>query len=125
MNKTDQGINVIIIVVIIIYLAVLIIEIITNRFPYLTNFLNLVTASYILIYWIQKQLSITQHIFESREIIVLCFEIAVVGVAIYAIMNSQWSGWVKIIQYIIFGIHFLALTTFFIFMLTFKMKKLI
>jgi hypothetical protein len=73
---------------------------------------------------VQKQIRITQHIFEGREIAVLCLECLIAGFSIYCIVARPEGYWVKVIQYTAFGLHFTALVLFGVFLLTFKMNKL-
>ncbi len=87
--------------------------------------LNSVSSFSILFYWILKQFHITQHYFELSEIVVLFFEILFLVLSIYGIFCSTFNKWPKIINYGIFGIHFIVLVLFLIFMMTFKLKKLI
>lgn len=79
----------------------------------------------VLFYWIQKQLRITKHLFNTNEIFVACFEITFIASAIYFLVSKKVSNWVVIMQYVFFGIYLLALVLFFVFMLTFKMKRMI
>lgn len=86
--------------------------------------LNLAAGLTILLYWIQKEARIIQHTIDLRKIIGLCYELGVVGVAVYSIVSNHSYAWVKFTQYIVFGIHLLVLISFLNFMLTFKMNRL-
>ena len=125
MNKTDQWVIGILIGLIVLFLAALIIGYKTHQLAFLIPLLNLVSGLSFLIYWLQKQIRITQHIFELREISVLGFEMIVLGCAVYALMSKAEYPWLKLLQYLFGTIHFLCLLAFLVFMLTFKMKKLI
>lgn len=125
MSKTDQQANCILGTLILIYLSVLVISITGNKREWLITLLNLLSALSIIIYWAWKQMRIKQHFFELREIIVLCFELSIASIAAYLLISGSHPNTVTILQYIFFGIHFLSLVLFFIFMLTFKMKRLI
>jgi len=125
MLTSNQITNIILIVVIAIHFAVLIVGIKSNRTGLYLSMLNLVAGSSVLIYWIQKQLRITQHLFGITEILMLVFEIALVASAIYFLVSKKVINSVVIMQYVFFGIHLLALVLLFVFMLTFKMKRLI
>ena len=125
MSKSDLLISITTVVLIIIYLLVLIAGFVIGKQTYLTSWLNVVTGAGISIYWLQQQLRIKQHVLEVREIAVLSFEVVTVGYALYYIISRQWNSWFKIMQYMVFGIHLLALILFLIFMVTFKIKRLI
>jgi hypothetical protein len=124
MSISDKQMNMILILVIIIYLAVLVTGLWKHELVNYCSFLNAATGAAIIVYWVQKQIGITQHIVEAREIAVLCLEGLIAGMAIYAIFASPTPYWLKIMQYIIFGVHLSLLVLFLVFMLTFKMKKL-
>ena len=125
MSKSDQWVSITLVVLIIIHFSTWIIGFVTNKLSYLTALLNLVAGLSILLYWGQKQLRIQQHYIEPREIIVLSFELLVIGCTVYSFITKQWSNGIRIAQYIFFGIHLTALLLFLIFMLTFKMNRLI
>lgn len=125
MSKSDLFITVIIVALIIIYLLVLIAAFVSSKQTYLTSWLNVLTGVGILIYWIQQQVRIKQRVPEVREIAVLSFEVVTVAYAFYYIISRQWNSWFKIMQYMVFGIHLLALILFLVFMVTFKIKRLI
>ncbi len=124
MSKLDQWANLIIIGSIILYLAIGVIGIKGHKFPYLASIINVITGGIILLYWIIRQIQITQHIFEMREILFLFFEVVVIVCAIMYIMSSQRSGGLKVMQYIFYGIHFTVLILALVFMMTFKMNRL-
>ena len=124
MVKTDQSVIIIIVLIILIHLSIWIVGSASGKLQYLITILNLLSASSIILYWIQKQLRITQHIFELREILGLTFELSIVCIAAYSLSKDTSINWIRIFQYIIFGIHFTALILFLIFMLTFKLNKL-
>ena len=123
--KQSQSVLIILIAIIILFLTVLIIGYKTNQLAFLIPLLNLVSASTLLFYWLQKQIQIRQHIFELREMVVLSLEMLVVGSAIYSIVSHQNQNWLRIIQYLFYAIHLLCLILFLVFLLTFKMKRLI
>jgi hypothetical protein len=106
-------------------LSILVIGYFTAKFTYLAAVLNAAAGISIILYWIIRQLQIEQHYFESREIIVLLFEVLVIAAAVFYIATSQKQNWLRVMQYIFFGIHLVTLLLGLIFMLTFKMKKLI
>ena len=125
MSKSDQWIIITVVVFILIHLSIWVVGFLTNKLSYLTAGLNLVAGLSIIVYWVQKQLRIEQHYVELREIIVLCFELLVIGCTVYSFISRQWDNRIRIAQYIFFGIHLAALLLVLIFMLTFKMNRLI
>jgi hypothetical protein len=124
MSKSDQWVNIILIGTIILYLAIWAIGYKTHKFAYFASILNLVSGGIILLYWVIRQMQITQHIFEMREMLGLLFEVVVIACAILYILSSQRTGGLKVMQYIFFGIHLIVLVLGLVFMMTFKMNKL-
>ena len=125
MTKSDKWIKIGVIITIIIYIFIGLSVFMGYNQVGLISLLNLATSLSILTYWIQKQIRISQHIFEFREMSVLCFEIVVIGCAIYSHIFNIFSDWMKVIHLTLFGIHLCFLILFLAFMLTFKMKRLI
>lgn len=125
MSRSDQCVLFIALAAVVTHISAFIAGLVTNRLPYLMSILNLACSLILVLYWTQKQLRITQHIFETREILVLCLEVTVVVVSVYSLASNTWNTSLRIFQYIVSGIHLLVLIAFILFMLTFKMKKLI
>ena len=125
MSKSDQWVNVSLVLLILIYLSIWIVGYFSNKLSYLMSFLNLIASVSIILYWAVREMQIKQHIIELREIIVLSFEVIAIGCAVYSLVASQGNNSAKVMQYIFFGIHLSALMLALIFMLTFKLNKLI
>ena len=125
MSKADQYVFFVFILLIVIHLAIGIAGIITGRFLFLLTVLNLAAGLSIIIYWLQKQLRIQQHIFEQREFVVLNLELIAIGCAIAFFLTNRYAVFFKAVQYSFFTIHLLILIAGLVFMLTFKMNKLI
>lgn len=125
MSKTDSWVNIILITVIAIYIIAWIAGMLNNKLVSYFSVVNAVTAIAILVYWAQKQVNITQHYVETREIFFLGVEVLFAGISIYTFFYSLANHWLKITQYIIFSLHLIAIVLFLIFMLTFKVKRLI
>ena len=125
MSKSDQWVIIAICVLILLYLSILVIGNLTGRFSYLSAFLNAVTGTSIILYWAIKQIQIDQHIIETRELIVLFFEVMIVAGDVYYVVGHQKYNWLRVMQCIFFGIHLAALLLGLIFMFTFKINKLI
>jgi hypothetical protein len=125
MRISDQRIKMITGIVLLIHAVLLTTGVMINKPSFLIAFLNAGFALSVIIYWICRQARITQHIFEVREIVVLCFEVAVTGFAVFSMIADQGNIWLSIIQFIIFGVHFAAAALFMAFILFFKIKRLI
>ncbi len=125
MGKQDQWIIFILIILILLQCGILIMGSVNHKLANLTGLFNLLAGAVILIYWVQKQLRIDQHYIETREILVLGSALFMTGIAVYSFSTNQWGGWLKIMHYIFFGLNLLALVLFLVFMLCFKMNRLI
>ncbi|MCW3116077.1 MAG: hypothetical protein JWM28_159, partial [Chitinophagaceae bacterium] len=95
-----------------------------NKLPFYIVFINLLAGLSVIIYWIQKQIRITQHSIEFREMIFLVIESLIVGISVYYILSSPLNHWIKVVQYIIFGLHWILTLLALAFMLTFRIKRL-
>jgi hypothetical protein len=78
----------------------------------------------VILYWVIRQLQVQQHYFDNREILLLFFEAMVIVLAAIYIFSIQKNPGLKVMQSIFFGIHFLVLILGLVFMLTFKITKL-
>jgi hypothetical protein len=125
MRKSDQNIGYFAALSIIIHLAILAIGITTRQLPLYAALLNLITGASIVIYWVQQQIRIKQHYFEYREMIVLSLEVLLIGCTTFSMLHNGWYHKFRYIQYAFLGLHLFALAFFAIFMLTFKMRRLI
>jgi hypothetical protein len=121
----DQLVNVSLVLLILLYISIWAIGYFTDKLFYLISLLNLLSSISIILYWALREIQIKQHIIELREIIVLSFEVIVIGCVAYSFVTRQGHGWTKIIPHVFFGIHFLVLLLALIFMLTFKLNRLI
>ena len=124
MSKGDQSVIILMGASILLYLAVCISGYLYGRQTSWISFLNLLTAFALIIYWVQRELKITQHYFGLREIAALSFEILVIAAAVYFVRSESKAGWIRVSQYVFFIVHLLVLIVGLLFMLTFKMNKL-
>jgi len=124
MGNSDKQVILIITLLLVAYVLTWITGSLKHQLAYYFSFLNAATALGVIIYWILQQFSITQHYFEVREIALLCLEGLVVGIAIYYILARPGVPWLKVAQYVVFGLHLTVGVLFLVFMLTFKMNKL-
>ena len=124
MGKSDQGVVIIMLLLVVLYLVIWAMGYIAQKLPLFIATLNIFTALAIVGYWAIRQLQIQQHYFDVREMTVLGIEIIICIAAIYSIASGNKYKWIIIIEYTVFGVHLLALIITVIFMFTFKMTKL-
>lgn len=125
MSISDYWIKLALIVSVLIYLGTLITGLMTHKLAQYVLIVNTLSGLAVLIYWVQKQLRISQHIFEAREMFFLGFEALVVIAAIYSLLSSTGGSWLKITQYVFFAMQFICLLVLLAFFLFFKMNKLV
>lgn len=122
MRWSDKQIRVALAVIILVHVAILVAEWISYH-PVLIVSLNLTVSASLLLYWIQKQIRIQQHIIELREVVVLGLETVVAMLSVYSLIENPVK-WLRI-SHVAFSVtHLLAVSAFFIFMLTFRVKRL-
>ena len=124
MTNPDKQIISALAITILIHIGILAISIFIPLLSYLIVALNLIVGLSVLSYWAQKEIRSKQHFIEFRGIAVLSFEVVVIVTAVYSIIEFHFISWLSIAYLIIEVIHFFFLVIFFIFMLTFKIKKL-
>jgi hypothetical protein len=100
MSNPDKVVIIIMLLLITIHLGVAVAGFITGRLLFLMTLLNLIAGLSIIIYWIQKQLRISQHIFEGREVLGLILELIVVGCGMYVLSKNHAVNFFKVLQYI-------------------------
>lgn len=122
MSTADKQISAAVALVVLIHAAILTAELVASSRGVIV-YLNLTVSLSLLLYWAQKQIRVQQRFLELREIVVLAFETVVAGCSVYALIEAP-VRWLRVTHVIISGVHFLAALAFFIFMLTFRIKKL-
>lgn len=120
----DTTVNVAIISILICHLVFISIGYKMEKTTLFISYLNAIVVTGILIFWVYKNLNIQQHYFEFRESCALCLEAILLIFALYAIIGFHNNTYVKVINYIGFGLHLLATIAMLIFMTAFKMNKL-
>ena len=120
----DTNVSTAIIIILICHLSIFIIGWKTQKNTLLISCLNAVIAIGIFIFFAIDIVNLKQHNFELREIFVICMEVCILIFGLYTIMGFQERTYVKVINYIGFGIHLLATTGMLYFMLTFKFDRL-
>jgi hypothetical protein len=124
MSKSDRGVIVIMLLLVLLYLAVWATGYFIHQLAFFTADINIIAGIAIIGYWVIRQMQIQQHTIEIREIVVLSFELLVIFAVFYGIASGMKHKWIVMLQYIVFGLHLLVLLLGLIFMFTFKMKKL-
>ena len=124
MVKSDQGVVIIMLLLVVLYLVIWTIGYFAQKLPLFIATLNIFTALAVVGYWAIRQFQIQQHYFDLREMTVLGIEIIICIAAIYSIASGNKYKWIITIEYAVFGLHLLALVIAVIFMFTFKMTKL-
>lgn len=125
MSISDAWIKGIAISGVLIYAVIFIIGLKTHKLLRYISLLNLLSGLIFVLYWILKQLRITQHSFELRELIFLAFELVVVFLSLYVIQSVVIPQWAKYLSYTFFSLQFLILVLFLLIMFFFKMNKLV
>lgn len=119
----DVNVSTAIIIILIYHLATITIGYKIQKIALLISYLNVVVVIGIFIYFAINTLNIEQHNFELRELFVIALEACILISALYSIIGFHNKIYVKVINYIGFGIHLLATTGMLYFMLTFKLNK--
>ena len=125
MSKPDQWVNVLLAIIIVMHISILIIGIVIHKLPVLIPLLNIAVALWVIIYWIQKQLRMQEYFIDMQEMTMLATEVVVIITGVYFIGTAHRDQWLKVMQYIVFGIHLVLLLLLLVFMFTFKIKRLI
>lgn len=120
----DINVSTVMIIIFIFHLATIIIGYKTQKTTLLISYLNAAIVIGLFIYFAINSLNIEQHKFEFRELFVICMETCILIFALYSIIGFHNKTYVKVINYIGFGIHLLGTTGMLYFMLTFKFNKL-
>lgn len=121
MNKTIMSL--VIVLILIFHLVAMILDYKIGKTFFYISCLNMIVAASILVLWAVKNLSIQQHYLEFREICALYLEACIFIFAFYSVIGF-YNNILKVINYIGFGLHFLALLGILIFILLFKINKL-
>lgn len=125
MLKTDKTIMIFLFTAIAVYIAVFIVGILGDGTVKYISIINAITSGSVLLYWLNKQLRNTQHSFELREAIVLSAEVLFTTAAVYTILSNTTNSFFSVLQHLIYGMHFIALLLFVIYLLTCKINRLI
>lgn len=124
MTLSNKRIITIVISCIVIYLLALITYLLNLSQLIFILILNFASSFSILLFWIIKQSRIKKHYYETRELIVLSFEVIILLVSSCAILTNIIPGWLQIIEFVFYGFHLIALIIFLVFALTFKINKI-
>jgi hypothetical protein len=125
MSHANLRVNIILGALVVSHLLVLVILFVSDAGPLFAGLLNMIAGIGAIFYWARKELRIQKHYYGWQEITALCFEALVIISAACFVAGNYWNGQLKTLQFTIFGIHLLCCLLMLIFMLTFKINKLI
>lgn len=117
-------INTITIIVLFFHLIALFIGYKTQKTALITSYTNVITVIDILVFWSINYLNTKQYHFNFYELIILCLELCFLVFALFTIISGSSKVYIKIINYLIFGVHLLATIIMLLYMLAFKFSKL-
>lgn len=123
-NKSDRSIISLLILFNILQISLLLTGIFLGNFSIIASVVNMLTGLSVIVYWLIKQFRIVRHYFETREVLVLVFELIIVVFAVFHLLTTNGYPWLIIMQGIIFCVHLVVSVFMLVFMLTFKMRKL-
>lgn len=120
----DINVSTAVIIILICHLAAIIVGYKMQKTTLLISYLNAVIVIGLFIFWAINVLNIKQHNFEFRELFVIGLEACILIFALYFISGFHNKTYVKVINYIGFGIHLLATTGMLYYISTFKFDRL-
>jgi FlaA1/EpsC-like NDP-sugar epimerase len=120
----DVNVSTAIIMILICHVAAIAIGYKMQKTALLISYLNAIIVIGIFIFWAINTQNIKQHSFEFRELFVLCMEACILIFALYSSIGFHTKTYVKVINYIGFGIHLLVTTGMLYYMFTFKFDTL-
>ena len=112
------------IVIFICQLATIAIGYIMQKTTLSISYLNAVIVIGIFIFWGINSLNVKQHNLEFRELVVICMEACILIFALYSIIGFHNKTYVKVINYIGFGIHLLCTAGMLYYISTFEFNRL-
>ena len=121
---TDTSVIIALVIILICHLAAISIGHKTKKIALSIAYVNAVFVIGMLIFWVVDTVNIKTHHFETREWFVLGFEVCVLLCAISSITKFYNKTFVKILNYIGFWFHVLALVGMLVFMWWFKLERL-
>ncbi|WP_282148942.1 hypothetical protein [Algibacter lectus] len=121
---TDTTVIIALVIILICHLAAISIGYKTKKIVLSIAYVNAVFVIGMLIFWVVDTVNIKTHHFETREWFVLGFEVCVLLCAISSITKFYNKTFVKILNYIGFWLHVLALVGMLVFMWWFKLERL-
>lgn len=120
----DTTVRVIMVIILICHLVTITIGYKIKKTTLSISYLNAIFVIGILAFFVIDTQNIAQHPFEFREVFVLGLEASILIFALYAIMGFYNKTYVKVINYIGFWFHTLAIASMLVFMFTFKLERL-
>jgi hypothetical protein len=123
MSKTDQWVIVTLISLIALHLIILWVGYMTAKMAYLCAGINLAMGFSVILYWVVRPSA--QYSIDTSKMLMVVYEMTVVILAVYFLFSSSKGQGLRLLQYLFFGIHLAVLILGLLFMLTFKMNRLI
>ncbi|WP_299781890.1 hypothetical protein [uncultured Formosa sp.] len=120
----DTTVSVIIVIILISHILAITIGYKIKKTIVLISCLNAFFSIGILVFLVTDTLNVKEYQFQFRELFVLCLEVCILIFALYSIPGFYNKTYVKVINYIGFGIHILVTLGMFIFMYAFKLNHL-
>ncbi len=120
----DLLVSIIITLILISHLVALIIGYKMQKTSLIISYLNTITVIGVSAFWAITIPNIKQHNFEFRELLVICLETCILIFALYSIIGFHNKAYVKVINFIGFGVHLLTTIIMFYYMFAFKFDKL-
>jgi len=120
----DLLVSIIITLILICHLVALIIGYKMQKTSLIISYLNTVTVIGVSAFWVITIPNIKQHNFEFRELLVIFLESCILIFALYSITGFHNKAYVKVINFIGFGVHLLTTIAMFYYMFAFKYDKL-
>ncbi len=120
----DTSISAAVIIFLICHLATITIGCKTQKTTLLISYLNVIVVIGVFLFWMIYTLNIKKHIFEFRALFVIGMEACILIFALFYIIGFHKKTYVKVINYIGFGVHLLIATGMLYYISTFKIDKL-
>lgn len=120
----DLLVSIIITLILISHLVALIIGYKMQKTSLIISYLNTITVIGVSAFWAITIPNIKQHNFEFRELLVIFLETCILIFALYSIIGFHNKAYVKVINFIGFGVHLLTTIIMFYYMFAFKYDKL-
>jgi len=120
----DLNISILLTIILACHLAILIWGYKTRKTPLLIAYFNAAFMIGMLVFRTLKSLKSKQYTFDLTELSIIGLEVVILIFALFYIYSLRNKGYVKVINYIGFGIHLLATTGLLLYISFFKFSRL-